>query len=123
MFDPDRAFTPYCEAHYVAESSFIEIDSTVCYVNIVAALGRARGETLDLYESPDDEEPLRRWPGFVRKLESEVRIRHETHGRKSEYSARELKALMKDLRAFGVFFRNSQQERNVSHSGSAAHTP
>ncbi len=53
-------FTPFCEAHYIAESSFIEIDSTVCYVNIVAALGRARGETLDLYESPDDEEPVRR---------------------------------------------------------------
>ena len=90
VFDPDRAFTPFCEAHYVAESSFIEIDSTVCYVSIAAALGRARGETLVLYESPDHEEPLRHWPGFVRKPLNEVHIRHETHGWKREYSAREL---------------------------------
>jgi hypothetical protein len=61
VFDPGRAFTPFCEAHYIAVSSFIEIDHTVCFVSIMA-LSRDRSETLDLYASPDDEEPIRLCP-------------------------------------------------------------
>jgi hypothetical protein len=64
VFDPDRAFTPFCElfVHRDRPNDLLRQHRD--------RAGPVRGKTLDLYASPDDEEPIRRWPGFVRKLDS-----------------------------------------------------